>query len=552
MGLLNTQEPKNSLVVEERESKRGNDTMPERIPINVAVSVLADISLGIYRTPANALKELVSNAFDADATRVMINTGFPYFRAMTCRDNGRGMSPGEFRRIMSIIGGSIKRKGGKRLTDEKRRPIIGKIGIGILAVAQICRRFTIISSQRDSGIKLEAHVDFTPFATEAAKGIPLGTEEAVKIGSYELFDDLPEEPDARYTRVILEDIDPGFRERLLEASGPETKIQGYRFRKGDPKTLTNLLEWLVGKRTSVREIPDYLRLLWELGVTCPVPYLEDGPIKGHDIIPDIKQGLLDYDFTVMIDGLELRKPTLLPTSSEIRNRQEDYEIYDVEFDDMVEGKRLAFKGYIYYQRQAIWPPELRGLLVRIQNVAIGMYDKSLLNYPMAQGPRMAMLSGEIYVEEGLEDALNVDRNSFRETDPHYIKLQEVVYKRLGGDKETRTPGIFSDISKYSAERNEARRKREEMQAREKILADIETLWGISSEIELCEDDSPVPVEVDVNSGRIVIYERHPIFPRARAARRILERILVAYELANGVAESKNAVREEFYRLLMES
>jgi len=525
--------------------------MPERKTINVAASVLADISLGIYRTPANALKELVSNAFDADATRVVISTGFPYFHTMTCRDNGHGMSSGEFDDIMTKIGGSIKRKGGRQLT-EKGRPIIGKIGIGILAVAQICKRFTIISSQRGSDTKFEAHVDFTPFATEAAKEISLGSEEARKrkIGTYELFDDLPEDPDAHYTKIILEDIEPGFRERLLEGSGPEAKVRNFRFARGDPKTLPDFVDWLTKK--SVRQISDYNRLLWELGVICPVPYLEDGPIEAHDVIPDIRQTLLDYDFTVTIDGLELRKPILLPTSPDIRIRGKDYEIYPVEFDGEVEGKQLTFKGYVYFQLKSIMPPELRGLLVRIRNVAIGMYDKSLLNYPRQQGPRMAMLSGEIYVKQGLEEALNVDRNSFRETDPHYIKLQEVVYKRLGGDKETKTAGIFSDISKYSRERNVARRTKEEMQAREQVLADIETLLAISFEIELCEDESPVPVEVDVDSGRIVIYERHPVFPRARAARRIFERILIAYELADGVAESRDAAREEFYRLLMES
>jgi hypothetical protein len=522
--------------------------MPERKPINVAVSVLADISLGIYRTPANALKELVSNAFDADATRVIINTGFPYFRTMTCRDNGHGMSPDEFEDIMKKIGGSVKRIEGRQFTD-KGRPIIGKIGIGILAVAQICRRFTIISSKQGSDTKFEARVDFTPFATEAAKGISLGSEEAKEIGSYELFSDLPEESDAHYTKVILEDIDPGFRDRLLSEKGPEAKVSNFEFVRGDPKTLSDFVKWLA--KQSVREISDYNRVLWELGVICPVPYLEDGPIKGHDIIPDIKQTLLGYDFKVKVDGLELRKPILFPTSLEIRNRGEDYEIYPVEYNG-VSDKPLVFKGYIYHQRKAIQPPELRGLLIRIRNVAIGMYDKSLLNYPKAQGPRLAGLSGEIYVEEGLEDALNVDRNSFRETDPHYLKLQEVVYTRLGGDKEARTPGIFSDISKRSRKRNVARRVKEEMQARKELLADIESVLEKSFEIELCEDESPFPVEVDVSNGRIIVYERHPIFPRARAARRLLERILITYELASQVAESKDAARDEFYRLLMES
>jgi len=520
---------------------------PERIAINVAVSVLADISLGIYRTPANALKELVSNAFDADATRVVISTGFPHFHTMTCRDNGNGMSVLEFKEIMSRIGGSAKREGGTRQFTDKGRPIIGKIGIGILAVAQICRRFTIISSQSNSDTKFEAVIDFEGLATEEAKTIPLGSEEARRIGSYVLVEDLPEDRDAHYTRIILEEVGPGFKDRLLGV--PEMKIREFRLRKGDPKTLSEFVEWLT--QTSVCEISAYNRLLWELGVICPVPYLEDGPIKGHDVLAEVKRTLHDYGFTVKIDGLELRKPILFPTSPEIRSRGEDYEIYPIEFDDIVEGKRLAFNGYIYHQRLSIMPPELRGLLVRMRNVAIGMYDKSLLNYPKAQGPRMAGLSGEIYVEAGLEDALNVDRNSFRETDPHYLKLQEVVYTRLGGDKESKIPGIFSDISKRSRGWNAARREAEAMQERDSFLARIEALSGKSFEIESCQDESVVPVEVDIDRGRIVIYEQHPIFPRARAARGFLEKILIAYEIANKTAESKDAVHKEFYQFLTE-
>ena len=44
---------------------------PNMEKINVSAKIIADISSGIYRTPANALKELISNSFDADATSVM-------------------------------------------------------------------------------------------------------------------------------------------------------------------------------------------------------------------------------------------------------------------------------------------------------------------------------------------------------------------------------------------------------------------------------------------------------------------------------------------------
>src|SRR5262245_2177033 len=65
----------------------------DKFPIDVAASVIADISAGIYRSPAGALKELISNAFDADARVVRISTGAPHFNTFTCTDEGSGFTP---------------------------------------------------------------------------------------------------------------------------------------------------------------------------------------------------------------------------------------------------------------------------------------------------------------------------------------------------------------------------------------------------------------------------------------------------------------------------
>src|SRR5712664_2671684 len=96
-----------------------------REPVNVAASIIADVSAGIYRSPAGALKELISNAFDADAPTVRISTGWPMFKTFTCTDDGRGMTPDEFNRIMGHIGGSSKRDDGE-LSPEFNRPLIGR------------------------------------------------------------------------------------------------------------------------------------------------------------------------------------------------------------------------------------------------------------------------------------------------------------------------------------------------------------------------------------------------------------------------------------------
>ena len=58
------------------------------------------------------------------------------------------------------------------------------------------------------------------------------------------------------------------------------------------------------------------------------------------------------------------------------------------------------------------------------------------------------ISGEIYIEEGLEQALNVDRRSFRETDPHYLMLQQHIWQEISAIlQKSIDPQRFSGAAK---------------------------------------------------------------------------------------------------------
>src|SRR5438105_3602328 len=90
--------------------------------------VLARITDGIYRQPASALRELISNAYDADATEVLILTDAPRFSEISVRDNGLGLAPEGLEHLVRHIGGSPKRtEEGKELgitskSDHNRSP----------------------------------------------------------------------------------------------------------------------------------------------------------------------------------------------------------------------------------------------------------------------------------------------------------------------------------------------------------------------------------------------------------------------------------------------
>ena len=88
---------------------------------------LAHLSRGLYRSPASALRELVSNAWDANATTVRINSNYPNFLQLSVEDNGNGFSKDEFTKLMEGgIGNSEKRAITQPLIHN--RPTIGRLG----------------------------------------------------------------------------------------------------------------------------------------------------------------------------------------------------------------------------------------------------------------------------------------------------------------------------------------------------------------------------------------------------------------------------------------
>ncbi len=116
-----------------------SDKNPQTYPIFAAQKMIADLSSGLYRSPAAALKELVANAYDADAEKVVITTDPPHFQVIVVRDTGVGMSLEKFVEVMQHIGGSRKRIVYGDVTP-KGRQMIGRIGIGLLAIAQLGTR----------------------------------------------------------------------------------------------------------------------------------------------------------------------------------------------------------------------------------------------------------------------------------------------------------------------------------------------------------------------------------------------------------------------------
>jgi len=514
------------------------------LPISVSTKILADVSSGIYRTPANALKEIVSNAFDAGAHRVFISTNAPYFDVFTCEDDGEGISAQEFRQIMLRIGSSGKRAKGN-VSKKTDRPIIGKIGIGLLSVAQICHKFSVISKRRGEESYFHAIIDLKQFDDiEREKGYLEGSGQ-INLGKYQIEENLKDEvgKKSHYTKIIMEEVKEGFRTKLLEEEPKRTFRIYEKAAKGE-----DFIEFINSiKNKRFNELSQYDLLVWELGLLCPVQYIDGGPLPDNRIIRREIERLRKYDFKVFVDGYEVRKPIKFPTSDELTTEYSDYRIYPyISFKEKIDNSELSFTGYIFNQRRRIEPAELQGILIRIKGVAVGTYDRTFLHYPKAEGPMFSQLSGEILVENGLEEALNIDRNSFNETHRHFVKIQEFLWDYLGGED-----GVFKDIRRRSKERRDMIRSAEAKEDLAKVRETVRDTLGITIEVKRLKRPNDEPYTYSKKEKRLTFYT-HSFWARNQKERFLQEKVILAVTAAKVGCTSVEAFEKNLLKVLVRS
>src|SRR5262249_5599347 len=150
-------------------------------------------------------------------------------------------------------------------------------------------------------------------------------------------------------------------------------------------------------------------------------------------------------FAVRVDGITLAKPVRL------HGNKGGYTVEKIPLTSKdIYEKKVEFEGCIAVQEgQQLKPDELRGILIRIKDVGIGYYDPSFLDYPFNEGPRAKWVTGELFIRSGLEDALNVDRDSFNRFHPEFRAVQEYVHEIL---HKKVFPEVYRKLSKRSADR----------------------------------------------------------------------------------------------------
>lgn len=208
-------------------SNKANEGRVVRTRLKTSDRVIARVTDGIYRQPSSALRELISNAWDADAQSVTILTDAPRFSQIYIRDDGAGMSYGTLSRLLHNIGGSAKRReegqalGVTAPTDPERTPkgrlLIGKIGIGLFSISQLARRFRIVTKTAGSDYRLSAEVTLRAYSEDSSEDQEREADDSFINGEVSIVREPASDLDAHGTDIVLEEMKPRVRDLLRSA-----------------------------------------------------------------------------------------------------------------------------------------------------------------------------------------------------------------------------------------------------------------------------------------------------------------------------------------------
>ena len=93
------------------------------------------------------------------------------------------------------------------------------------------------------------------------------------------------------------------------------------------------------------------------------------------------------------------------------------------------GGRLTFEAYLFWSPK-IAPTEHQGSLIRIHGASGTLFDSTFMRYQVAEQNRLRQITCEIFVSEGLDSALNIDRELFNNAHPHAVYITRWLHGAL--------------------------------------------------------------------------------------------------------------------------
>lgn len=352
-------------------------TWPKKITVDKRVITI--LSGSTYNNFPKALKEIVTNSYDADASEVRITIDVES-ETITVEDNGLGMSETDFDFYLRIAG---KTRSSREFTLSGRRRI-GQFGVGFLSVFPFCKNYNIESTKRGS-----AEILFG------------------SIPNYRFVDD----DQKKITEIGEIPIQGGKRIDHSQTNSQYTKIRLVGFTRL-AKDFFKHAYHVSRRRETILNYPPLKRLEWELCEDLPIEFDSHSELNlkfSHNTLP----------FQVFLNSNKIHLKRNLHAKSILETHTGEFETIG----------RIKFKYFIATDYKPVKPVEGRHLKMRNFDVGVGARTTFGVGLEGRTYARLAHLTGEVHFIEGMNDLINVARDNFNFS-PDYEELQEYFRGKL--------------------------------------------------------------------------------------------------------------------------
>ena len=344
--------------------------------IRVDKRIVKLLSGATYENFPKALKELIVNAYDADATKVDVNIDL-IKETITIEDNGHGMSELDFDFYLRIAF-QAREKEGESVSGRK---IIGQFGVGFLSVFPFCKNYYIESTKRGLSEVVYANI---PSANYFSRSNELIEVEKIQIPGGKKIDKTIS--NKQFTKIIMR----GFTDLTHQYFYPKYKVAPNRF--------------------SIKNWNPMDQLIWIMSEDLPVEYKD----KTFD---DLLSPYSNLPFIVKINKTQIKRNV---------NAKTVLETHQGNFNKI--GK-IKFKYFIATNYSVIHPLEARYFKIRNLNVGVGQRDTFGAGTESGTRASLTHLTGDILIIDGLNDLISLDRDKFNYNED-YDKLKEYFRNRL--------------------------------------------------------------------------------------------------------------------------
>lgn len=380
--------------------------------IQVDKNLVRLLSDQTYTSFTNCIRELVVNAYDADATQVTIDTDIPrvpskteYAGSLTIVDNGHGMTVEEFVRLTQIAPGRMPTERSRRFG----RPRVGRFGIGYLAAFPFCESMEI-RTRTATDEEIVATFDCAAYFKRSDEFV--GIERVPVAATVERQRSI-DFAHASGTSIVLRGLTREGRHHLTYTRSPEAK----RGRK-----VESIFDW-----------PAKKRIAWELGQMLPVPW--PPPYDEWQERLGIERRNGDPGISVHMDRDRVFKPW--PVGSELHSTMptaegRDHTVFLSGEDPEPEhnrqrGNLFTYRLLVITPHKPVEPKEFRGIQLRLRGVGLGpplpyRYIPGFLEKDNA----LVRSTIEVHLTGGFDRLITLDRTHIKRGSWAYALFEDLA------------------------------------------------------------------------------------------------------------------------------